>query len=85
MQRVAHYIASTHWDREWYEPLQGFRMRLVSMLDEVFATLDRDPNFKVFTMDGQTIPIFDYLEIRPEMKEKIANYARQGRLKIGPW
>jgi alpha-mannosidase/mannosylglycerate hydrolase len=85
MERTAYYVASTHWDREWYEPLQGFRMRLVSMLDEVFDTLDRDPDFKVFTMDGQTIPLFDYLEIRPEMRGKIEAYAREGRLKIGPW
>jgi len=83
--RTAHYIISTHWDREWYEPLQGFRMRLVSMLDETFQTLDRDPAFKTFTMDGQTIPIFDYLEIRPEKKELIERYVKQGRLKLGPW
>ena len=53
MTRITHYVASTHWDREWYEPLQGFRMRLVSMLDEVFDTIERDPAFKSFVMDGQ--------------------------------
>src|SRR6186713_1885454 len=56
MTRIAHYVISTHWDREWYEPLQGFRMRLVSLLDEVFDTLERHPAFKVFTMDGQQLP-----------------------------
>lgn len=83
--RTAHYVVSTHWDREWYEPLQGFRMRLVSMLDEVFDTLERDPAFKTFTMDGQFIPVADYLEIRPEELETIRRHAKEGRFKVGPW
>ena len=85
MPRTAHYVVSTHWDREWYEPLQGFRMRLVSMLDEVFDTLERDPAFKIFTMDGQYIPIADYLEVRPEKLDAVRRYVKEGRLKVGPW
>src|SRR5436190_14902510 len=83
--RTAHYVASTEWDREWYEPLQGYRMRLVSLLDEVLQTLAGDPAFKTFVMDGQVIPIHDFLEIRPEQREPIAALVRQGRLKLGPW
>jgi alpha-mannosidase len=41
MNRTAHYIRSTHWDREWYQPFQGYRMRLVSMLDEVLEAMGR--------------------------------------------
>ena len=85
MARTAHYVASTHWDREWYEPYQGFRMRLVSMLDEVFATFESDPAFKSFVMDGQVIPILDYLEIKPENRKLVESYVRKGRLKLGPW
>lgn len=85
MPRIAHYVSSTHWDREWYEPFQGFRMRLVSMLDEVFDTFDSDPEFKKFYMDGQVIPVLDYLEIRPENRERIEQYLTNGRLRIGPW
>ena len=61
MPRTAHLVVSTHWDREWYEPFQNYRMRLVSLLDEVFDTLDADPNFKTFTTHGQTILLPDYL------------------------
>ncbi len=85
MSRTAHYVASTHWDREWYEPFQGFRMRLVSMLDEVFDTMDRDPSFRTFVMDGQVIPVTDYLEIRPEREEDVRRFVREGRLRLGPW
>ena len=83
--RIAHYVPSTHWDREWYEPFQGFRMRLVSMVDEVLEMFDTDPGFTSFDMDGQVIPVYDYLEIRPENRENIAGYVQEGRLKLGPW
>ncbi len=83
--RTAHYVASTHWDREWYEPFQGYRMRLVSLLDELFQTLEKDPQYKCFVMDGQLIPILDFLEVRPEKREVVNRYVRAGRLKLGPW
>ena len=60
-------------------------MRLVSLLDEVLDTLARDPAFKIFTMDGQFIPVSDFLEIRPEKKETLQLFAREGRFKAGPW
>jgi alpha-mannosidase/mannosylglycerate hydrolase len=85
MQRTAHYISSTHWDREWYEPFQGFRMRLVSMLDEVLDTLDNNPDFRSFEMDGQVIPIHDYLEIRRHERDRVKKHVTAGRLRIGPW
>lgn len=83
--RTAHYIVSTHWDREWYEPFQGFRMRLVSLLDEVFETFEKNPEFRSFTMDGQVVPIYDYLEIRPEKRPLVERFVREGRLVLGPW
>ncbi|HEY8665274.1 MAG TPA: hypothetical protein VIL86_01355, partial [Tepidisphaeraceae bacterium] len=85
MTRIAHYVVSTHWDREWYEPFQGYRMRLVSLLDEVFDFMEREPAFKTFTMDGQIIPVLDYLEIRPEREKQIRQFVEQGRFKLGPW
>src|SRR5580700_3883289 len=84
MTRIAHYVRSTHWDREWYQPFQGYRMRLVSLLDETLEVMQKDPEFK-FTMDGQAIPVDDYLEIRPEKAEIIRKYSAAGRFKIGPW
>jgi len=82
---TAYYVASTHWDREWYEPFQGFRYYLVEVLDEVYDTLERDPRFACFQMDGQVIPIEDYLEIRPERREQTRRLAAAGRLRLGPW
>jgi alpha-mannosidase len=33
-RRVA-IVPHTHWDREWYEPFQTFRMKLVDALDRL--------------------------------------------------
>lgn len=85
MTRTAHFIASTHWDREWYEPFQGFRMRLVSMLDEVLETLNSDPDFVSFMTDSQSVMLLDYLAIRPERTARVRELLRTGRLVTGPW
>src|SRR5438067_2440151 len=60
-------VSHTHWDREWYRTFQAFRARLVDMIDQVLDLLERDPGFQ-FLLDGQTIVLEDYLEIRPERR-----------------
>ncbi|MEE9377176.1 MAG: glycoside hydrolase family 38 C-terminal domain-containing protein [Candidatus Lokiarchaeia archaeon] len=77
-------VPETHWDREWYLHFQGFRARLVIMMDKLLDILKTDLDYKNFTFDGQTIPIEDYLEVRPDKEEEIKKYVRQGRLSIGP-
>ncbi len=74
----------THWDREWYRPFQSFRMQLVDLVDRVLEMLEADPEF-AFTLDGQLATIDDYLEIRPEQQQRIAQHVASGRLAIGPW
>ncbi len=80
-----HIISHTHWDREWYMPFEAHRYKLVEFFDRLLNTLDSDPSFKSFHLDGQAIVIEDYLEIRPEMREKIVKYIADGRIVIGPW
>ncbi|MHA2182973.1 MAG: glycoside hydrolase family 38 N-terminal domain-containing protein, partial [Promethearchaeota archaeon] len=77
-------VPETHWDREWYLPYQEFRARLVIMMDELLNILKNDLEYKNFTLDGQTIPLEDYLEVRPEKEKEIEKYVKQGRLSIGP-
>ena len=36
-RRVA-IVPHTHWDREWYEPFQTFRLKLVDLLDGLLPT-----------------------------------------------
>src|SRR3990170_4568496 len=77
-------VSHTHWDREWYRPFEGFRMRLVRVLDKLLGLLDRDPQYRHFVLDGQTIVLDDYLEVRPERRADIERLVRAGRLLIGP-
>jgi len=84
-QRHVAVVPHTHWDREWYEPYQSFRLRLVTMLDELIALLERDPSYAKFLLDGQMAVIDDYLEVRPENEERIRALAATGRLSMGPW
>jgi len=63
---VVHIISHSHWDREWYLPFESHRMQLVELFDNLFDLFENDPEFKSFHLDGQTIVLDDYLEIRPE-------------------
>ncbi|MEP7193960.1 MAG: alpha-mannosidase, partial [Actinomycetota bacterium] len=77
-------IPHTHWDREWYEPFQRFRLRLVDLMDDVLARAQRDPGF-CFTLDGQMAVVQDYLEVRPEQRAAIRVLVGRGQLAVGPW
>ena len=79
------YINSTHWDREWYVPFQHFRYNLVETLNGLIDILEADPEYKIFTLDGQTIVLEDYAEIVPEKAEKLKGFIREGRIVVGPW
>jgi mannosylglycerate hydrolase len=77
-------VPHTHWDREWYQPFQRFRMRLVDLVDGVLARAEADPRF-CFTFDGQTAMLDDYLEIRPEAEPRLRALVEAGQLAVGPW
>ncbi|HKA25832.1 MAG TPA: hypothetical protein VKD88_00540, partial [Gaiellaceae bacterium] len=81
---MVHLVPHTHWDREWYRPFQSFRVSLVDVVDEVLDLLEADERYR-FTLDGQLIPIDDYLEIRPLAEPRIRRLVEGGRLAIGPW
>ncbi|MCL5995088.1 MAG: glycosyl hydrolase-related protein [Chloroflexi bacterium] len=85
MTQTMHVVSHTHWDREWYRSFQVFRTRLVDVVDAVLNLLGSDPNYRYFHLDGQTIVLDDYLEIRPEREQQLKQYIREGRLLVGPW
>ncbi len=84
-KRMLMVVSHTHWDREWYLPYQSFRVRLVGLIDMLIELFDSDPGYKHFMLDGHTIPLEDYLEVRPERFEDIERVVREGKLLIGPW
>jgi mannosylglycerate hydrolase len=74
-------LVHTHWDREWYRPFPQFRLRLVSLIDEVLEGVAGSP----FLLDGQAVVLEDYLEVRPERSADVSTALRQGAVEAGPW
>lgn len=85
MDKCVHIISHSHWDREWYLPFEQHRMRLIELIDKCIELFENDPDFKSFHLDGQTIVLDDYLEIKPENRDKIIKYVKEGRFIVGPW
>ena len=80
-----HIISHSHWDREWYMPFEYHRSYLIKLIDSCLDLFDKDKEFKSFHLDGHTILIEDYLEIKPENEDVIKKYVSEGRFAIGPW
>ncbi len=80
-----HIVSHTHWDREWFEPFQSTRLRLVQLVDRLLEILEHDSEYRCFTLDGQTVVLEDYLTMRPEKREQLARFIASGRILIGPW
>lgn len=85
MKKVLHIISHTHWDREWYMSFEQHRMRLVELMDTLIEKMENDDAYCYFHLDGQTIIIEDYLEIRPSMRERLFALINSGRIQVGPW
>jgi len=81
---TVYIVPHTHWDREWYATFETFRAQLVELWDQLLALTDADPDFR-FLMDGQTVVIDDYLEVRPEAKVRLEAAIRRRQIQVGPW
>ena len=77
-------ISHTHWDREWYMPLENFRHRLVDLMDRLLVILEENPAY-IFHLDAQTVVLEDYLTVRPEKREQLRQHISRRRLMVGPW
>lgn len=77
-------VPHTHWDREWYAPFETMRFHLVKFFDELLDVIDSDPDLPVFLLDGQVVIVEDYLEVRPDQRERVARLVAAGRLRPGP-
>lgn len=81
---VFHVIPHTHWDREWHKTFQENRVRLIPFMQHLLDTIANDENF-IFTLDGQTSLIEDYLAVKPEAQSRLKEAIETKRLIIGPW
>lgn len=83
--KTAYIVPHTHWDREWRYPIWKNRVLLIEFMEELLDTLDTDPDYRSFLLDGQAAPIEDYLEVAPHDRERVAKHIRDGRIAVGPW
>jgi alpha-mannosidase len=81
---TVYIVPHTHWDREWYATFATFRAQLVELWDQLLRLTEADPGFR-FLMDGQTVVIDDYLEVRPEARSRLERAVRSGQIQVGPW
>lgn len=77
-------LPHTHWDRAWYWPFERFRIRLIECIAQALDLLEKNPKYR-FNLDGQVIPLEDYLEARPQDKSRVEKFVRAGRLVLGPF
>jgi mannosylglycerate hydrolase len=85
VSKTFYIVPHTHWDREWYQPFQVFRARLVEIVDDLLDILDQNPDFRHFLLDGHTAAPLDYLEIRPENEKRLKAAISSGRIATGPF
>lgn len=84
-KKTVHIISHSHWDREWYMAYEQHHMRLVRLMDDLLDLFKRDPEFHSFHLDGQTIILDDYLQVRPEREAEVRKAIADGKLRIGPF
>ncbi len=77
-----HMVSHTRQGREQYQTYQNWRLQLVNLIDSLLGQLADHPGF---WLDGQSILLEDYLEIRPDKADKIAQLVGDGHLQVGPW
>ncbi|HER4818988.1 alpha-mannosidase [Streptococcus pyogenes] len=83
--KKVHIISHSHWDREWYMAYEQHHMRLINLIDDLLEVFQTDPDFHSFHLDGQTIILDDYLQVRPEREPEIRQAIASGKLRIGPF
>src|SRR3982750_4285616 len=57
----------------------------LQLVDHLIRIFDTDPTYTHFMLDGQTIVLEDYLEIRPEREAKLRELIESGKVAVGPW
>lgn len=85
MKKKVYIISHSHWDREWYMAYEQHHMRLIELIDDLLELFEVDPSFNSFHLDGQTIILDDYLQVRPEKRQAIQQAINEGKLRIGPF
>ncbi|MEZ8099348.1 alpha-mannosidase [Vibrio bivalvicida] len=80
-----HVIPHTHWDREWYFTQQDSDVLATYNFTKVIETLENQPSYNCYHLDGQSAIVEDYLKVLPNMRERMGKLVSDKKLFIGPW
>lgn len=79
---LVHVISGTHWDREWRFTAEQSLLRLAELIDELLDIMESNSDYKCFLLDGGTVVIEDYLNVRPENAGRLKELLHQRQLDI---
>lgn len=87
---IVHAIAHLRWDREWYEPFEVRRAKLLETLASLHEQMAVDSSMdnqfiRFFLLGGQTVVLEDVGAVRPDLVTMLVIYNAGGRLGLGPW
>ncbi|MGG5319009.1 mannosylglycerate hydrolase [Enterococcus sp. AZ072] len=85
MKKTVHVVPHSHWDREWYFTTSRSKIYLMHDLQKVLTQLEKDDTYDHFILDGQASLLDDYLNWRPQDRNRIRKLVQAGQLIIGPW
>lgn len=80
-----HVIAHTHWDQEWYFTRQDSMVLASYNFADVINTLEQDPAYTCYHLDGQMAVVEDFLAINPDYRNRLETLVREKRIFVGPW
>lgn len=80
-----HVIAHTHWDQEWYFTRQDSMVLASYNFADVIDTLEQDPDYSCYHLDGQMAVVEDFLAINPHYRTRLETLVREKRIFVGPW
>jgi hypothetical protein len=78
-----HVVALLQWKRE-RRAFQINRLHFVAWFDAILNVMENDARARYLTLGGETVPLEDYLALRPEAWERIEALVHDGRLIFGP-
>lgn len=44
---TVHIISHSHWDREWYMPLEKHKLKLVDLINDNLEMLSENPEYRL--------------------------------------
>ena len=79
-----HVIAHTHWDQEWYFTRQDSMVLASYNFADVINTLEQNPAYACYHLDGQMAVVEDFLAINPDYRAGWKSWSEK-RIFVGPW